>query len=130
MKYKATGIIKEVFSEQQISATFKKREIAIDIAETGDNYPNPVKFEALQDKCQYLDSFKSGDMVQVEFYVSGREWVNPQGETKYFNSLKVAYIQSCGNSEAQESPAAPAFEPPTMPALSESGAIEDSDVPF
>jgi hypothetical protein len=124
-----SGIIKSVGETLQATATFKKRELVLEIVDG--EYANVAVFEATQDRCDDLDAFQVGQLVNVGFYFSGnsKPWNDPKtGKDRYFNSLKIANIKMVGDSQA--APAAPAFEPPPMPALSEGGAIEDSDVPF
>ena len=41
-----------------------------------------------QDKCNLLDGLLIGTPVIVSINLRGREWTNPQGETKYFNSIQ------------------------------------------
>ena len=43
----------------------------------------------VQDRCELLDPFEVGQDVEVFFDLRGREWTNPQGEVKYFNSLQA-----------------------------------------
>jgi hypothetical protein len=43
--------------------------------------------EFTQDRCSLLDSAQEGQNVKISFNLNGREWINPQGEVKYFNSL-------------------------------------------
>ena len=93
----AGGKIIEIFDVQEISATFKKREFVIEYIET--QYPEFIKFEAIQDKCDLLSNFSVGDMVDVDFNLKGRKWTNPQGEVKYFNSLQAWRIKPAGESE-------------------------------
>ncbi len=100
MKYTATGTIKEVFAEFQVSSTFKKREVLIDTSEVGEK-PCLIKFEALQDSVECLNNFKAGDPVEVEFYLNGREWTNPQGEVKHFMSAKLTSIKLQGEAPQQ-----------------------------
>ena len=46
-------------------------------------------FQLTGDRCEELDKFSEGQTVGLEFNLRGREWTNPQGEVKYFNSLDV-----------------------------------------
>jgi len=80
-----TGKIKMIGAEQTVSASFKKRELVVT---TDEQYPQSIMIEFTQDKCAFLDKYAEGDNVTVEINLGGREWVNPQGETKYFNSIK------------------------------------------
>jgi len=57
--------------------------------ETEDQYPQLVMFQATQDKCSLLDSFKVGNKIDVSFNLRGREWTSPAGEVKYFNTLEA-----------------------------------------
>ena len=79
------GKIKVISEVQNISSSFKKREIVIT---TEENYPQHILIEFAQDKCDLLNGYKVGDNVDVSINLRGREWVNPQGETKYFNSIQ------------------------------------------
>lgn len=79
------GIIKVINSEQQVSETFKKRTLVVT---TDEQYPQHIEIEFNQDKCDLLNNLKVGQNVSVSINLQGREWVNPQGETKYFNSIK------------------------------------------
>jgi translation initiation factor IF-3 len=79
-KIKVTGK-EEVFG----SKGFRKRELVIT---TDEQYPQNILIEFIQDKCDLLDSFKVGDSVKVNINLRGREWINPQGEAKYFNSIQ------------------------------------------
>lgn len=79
------GRIKLISQAQTFGSGFQKREIVIT---TEEQYPQHVMFEFTQDKCALLDNFRLGQLVKISFNVRGREWVNPQGETKYFNSLQ------------------------------------------
>jgi hypothetical protein len=44
--------------------------------------------EFTQDKCDLLNNYSVGETVKVCINLRGREWVSPQGETKYFNSVQ------------------------------------------
>jgi hypothetical protein len=79
------GKIKYIGPDQQVSASFTKRELVITTDET---YPQHILTEFTQDKCDLLDPYKVGESVKVHINLRGREWVNPQGETRYFNSIQ------------------------------------------
>ena len=64
---------------------FRKRDLVIT---TDEQYPQDILIEFVQDKTDLLDSFKIGDNVKVGINVRGREWTNPKGEVKYFNSIQ------------------------------------------
>jgi len=81
-----SGTIKVIGEEQQVSATYNKREIVIT---TDEQYPQHILIEFSQGKCKTeLDKMGIGTNVIVSINLRGREWVNPQGETKYFNTIQ------------------------------------------
>lgn len=122
-----TGKVKVVNPEQQVSAAFKKRELVVT---TDEQYPQHILIEFTQDKCDLLSSYKQGEAVKVSINLRGREWVNPQGETKYFNSIKGWRIEKLQS----EAPAAPQMPP--MPAAEAFAPATDfkeeehDDLPF
>ena len=79
------GKIKFIGATQDVSASFKKRELVVT---TEEQFPQHIMVEFPQDKTALLDFYNIGDSVKVSINLCGREWVNPQGETKYFNSIK------------------------------------------
>ncbi len=64
---------------------FRKREVVI---VTDEQYPQFLNIEFTQDKTELLNNFKAGDEVEISINLRGREWISPQGETKYFNSIQ------------------------------------------
>lgn len=109
-----TGKIKMIGKTQQVSASFKKRELVVT---TEEQYPQHILVEFVQDKCDLLDRFTAGQAVKVAINLRGREWVNPQGETKYFNSIqgwKIENLQQEASSAGlPPMPPSDAFEPAT-----------------
>ncbi len=91
---------------------FRKRELVVT---TEEQYPQHILVEFIQDKCDLLDNYSVGQMVRVSINLRGREWVNPQGETKYFNSIQGWRIENletaAENGEAPPVPPMEAFEP-------------------
>lgn len=71
-----------------ISDRFRKREFVVEYAENP-SYPEYLKFEAIQDKCELLDQFEIGQEIEIHFNLKGRRWTDPSGENKYFNSLQA-----------------------------------------
>ena len=96
---------------------FKKREVVI---ETDEQYKQSILIEFVQDKTELLDKFQVGKGVKIGVNLRGREWVNPQGETKYFNSIQGWNINSFVTEDAKVQMHAP---------LKTQGDI-DSDLPF
>lgn len=107
------GRIKMVGETQTFGGNgFRKREIVIT---TEEQYPQHIMVEFVQDKTDLLNSYKEGQQVKVSINLRGREWVNPQGETKYFNSIQgwriEALQQESGDPNLPPVPPMDAFEP-------------------
>lgn len=107
------GRIKMVGETQTFGGNgFRKREIVIT---TDEQYPQHIMVEFVQDKCDLLNSYKEGQEVKISVNLRGREWVNPQGETKYFNSIQGWRIEALqtASTDASLPPVPPmdAFEP-------------------
>jgi hypothetical protein len=90
---------------------FRKREMVIT---TEEQYPQHILVEFVQDKTDLLNNFKVGQNVKVHINLRGREWTNPQGETKYFNSIQGWRIENLEQEASGSMPPVPpadAFEP-------------------
>lgn len=98
-----TGKIKVIGETKTFGANgFRKREFVVT---TEDKYPQHIPIELVQDKVEELDKFSVGDDVEVSVNVQGREWINPEGEAKYFLSLQGWRIKSVGGAfESVEEP--------------------------
>ena len=87
-----TGKIKLIGETKEYGAKgFKKREFVIT---TDEKYPQHLPIELVQDKTDLLNKFSVGQEVTVSINLQGREWTNPQGETKHFLSLQAWRITS------------------------------------
>lgn len=119
------GKIKSISETQTFgSRGFRKREVVIT---TEEQYPQFLNIEFVQDKTDLLNAFKAGESVKVSINLRGREWVNPQGETKYFNSIqgwRIERLQAEGGSSSSVPPA-DQFEP-----ASDFSDEEHDDLPF
>jgi len=91
---------------------FRKREIVVT---TDEQYPQHIMVEFVQDKTDLLNNYKEGQQVKISINLRGREWVNPQGETKYFNSIQGWRIEALqaesGDASLPPVPPMDAFEP-------------------
>jgi single-stranded DNA-binding protein len=128
------GRIKVINPEQQVSATFRKRELVV---VTDEQYPQFISINFVQDKCDLLNAYHPGEEVKVSINLRGREWVNPQGETKYFNDIQGWRVERMA--AHAPAPAAPAYAaqqaaPTSMPGGFEPAARfeqeEQDDLPF
>jgi hypothetical protein len=122
------GRVKLVGAEQQISPTFKKRELVVT---TDEQYPQSIMIEFIQDKSDLLNNVAVGENVKVSINLSGREWVSPQGETKYFNSIKgwrIEKLQSDAPTAQSLPPVMPAAD--SFPPATNFKEEEHDDLPF
>ncbi|WP_036157103.1 DUF3127 domain-containing protein [Maribacter forsetii] len=90
---------------------FRKRELVVT---TDEQYPQHIMIEFVQDKCDLLNNYGVGQDVKVSINLRGREWTNPQGQVKYFNSIQGWRIEGASQGAAAGMPpVAPmeAFEP-------------------
>jgi hypothetical protein len=132
MAFDAVGRLHLAYETKQVSERFTKREFVVELADG--KYPQFVLFQLTGDRCSQLDAHKVGDQVQITFNVRGREWRNPQGEVKYFNSLDVWKIESAdarrgnGNGNGRGRAAEPVYRDDPRP--SDLGVRNDDDIPF
>jgi len=77
---------------------FRKREVVVT---TEEQYPQHIMIEFVQDKTDLLNTFQVGQPVKIGINLRGREWVSPQGETKYFNSIQGWRIDAYTPEEPQ-----------------------------
>lgn len=106
---------------------FRKRELVIT---TEEQYPQHIMIEFVQDKSDLLNNYAVGQDVKVSINLRGREWTNPQGEVKYFNSIQGWRIENLQPAQAEGAsippvPPAEAFAPADN--LNEE---EHDDLPF
>ena len=104
---------------------FRKREVVIT---TQEQYPQHLLIEFVQDRCELLDSFNVGENVKISINLRGREWENPEGDVKYFNSIhgwRIEKADSFGNDSIPSPDEAPGFEVKS----DEDKEVED-DLPF
>jgi len=118
------GRVHEIGAVQQISETFKKRDLIVEYAENP-TYPEYLRFEAMQDKTSLFDGLKVGDEVEVSFNLRGRAWTDKTGKTSYFNSMIVWRINTISNNGGAG--ATPDYAPP-IDLSSKPG--DDDDLPF
>lgn len=126
MSLKTYGTIHKINPTEQVTEKFKKREFVLEISNDG-AYVQKVLFTATRDNVEFLDTFKTGDSVDVEFDVKGREWTSPTGDIKYFNTLELINISLFTNNQAQ--PTANDSSMRTV-VVNESSKDEDDDLPF
>lgn len=118
------GKIKIIGDVQTFGANgFQKRELVVT---TDDQYPQMIMIEFVQDKCNLLNNYSVGQDVKVSINLRGREWINPQGEAKYFNSIQGWRIENLSQETSSTNlPPVDQFEP-----ASNTSNEEPDDLPF
>jgi len=130
VSFQAEGVLKKVFDVEQKSERFQAREFVI---ETEEQYPQFVKFQLVQDKCNLIDEHNEGDRLKVSFDLRGREW-----NGKYFTNLHAWKIETAdgsgsgsasGGGSSQGAPA-PQSAPAATKTATPPQADFDDDIPF
>ena len=120
------GKIKMIDETKEFGSNgFRKREMVIT---TEEQYPQQILIEFVQDKTELLNNFQVGQNVKVSINLRGREWTNPQGEVKYFNSIQGWRVENVDQSISPDMPPMPpedAFEP-----ASDLNEEDHDDLPF
>ena len=116
------GQIKKIFPSEYVGVNgFEKRDLVIT---TEEQYPQTIIIQFTQQRCDLLNNLQVGQNVKVYINIRGREWTNPQGETKYFNTIegwKIEVIQTTNVAnqqpvqQAPQQPVAPAPSPQRAP---------------
>jgi hypothetical protein len=124
-----TGKIKKIDETKSYGASgFRKREVVLT---TDEQYPQMILVEFIQDKCDLLDNFNLEDEVKISINLKGREWINPEGVAKYFNSIqgwRIEKIQVKDANQIAPIEAIDAFE--AADSDSSSFNEEPDDLPF
>ena len=85
---------------------FRKREVVVT---TEEQYPQHI-------------------LVELSINLRGREWVNPQGETKYFNSITGWRIENAEQAVSQDMPPMPPAD--TFEPVNDLNEDDHDDLPF
>lgn len=86
MSYSVKGILKRVGNIETVGTNnFTKRTFVV---ETKEQYPQTLEFQLTKDRVDIVDVYHIGEEMEVHFNLRGRDWTNPQGEIKTFNTLE------------------------------------------
>ena len=124
-----TGQIYDIYPVQQVSDSFRKREVII---VTMGEYPQHVKIEFTQDRCDALNEYQRGQPVTINYDLRGRLYQKKDGTGEgCFTSVQGWRIQPAGQPQqlppgyAAPMPApAPQGPPPGFPAHAQPGAYQ------
>ncbi|MBP8792154.1 MAG: DUF3127 domain-containing protein [Lutibacter sp.] len=121
-----TGKIKKIDETKTVGASgFKIREMVVT---TDEQYPQMLLVQFVQDKCDLLNNYKVGQDVKVAINLRGREWINPQGEAVYFNTIQGWRVEPFNEGAAAGS--VPAMTPDDFKTTTEVDDSEPDDLPF
>ena len=120
------GKVHEIGEVQQVTDSFKKRDVVIAYAENP-QFVEYIKFESHQDRVNIFDNISIGDDVEVSFNMRGRPWTNKEGVTTYFNSLVAWRVTKLAGAPRADPGPGQTDMPPVD--ISSSGA-DDDDLPF
>lgn len=112
-----TGTVHRIYDKQQVSDKFAKRDIIIKTEEG--NYPQFLKIQFTQAKCDLLDHNQPGDIVTISINLRGKEYTNKSGGLDYFNTIEGWKI----NTSVKTTPANQAIQAEVSDHMS-------SDLPF
>jgi len=87
------GNVKVIGAVEQISDKFKKRSLVVTIE---GQYPQHIEVQAVNDRVVMFDNLLPGDAVTCHINLRGREWQDPKGGVKYFNTLECLKLDKVG----------------------------------
>jgi hypothetical protein len=101
MSLEVTGKLVVKYDTQQVSEKFKKREFVIELAEeiNGNIYTNFAKMQLVQNKCDIIDRFNTGDPVKVSFNIKGNKWER-DGKVNYITNLDAWRVEAATGAPA------------------------------
>lgn len=120
MSFEVEGKLHKKFETEKKSDKFQAREFVL-LVEDG-QYPQYVKFQLVQDRCDVIDTFDEGADVKVYFDLRGREW-----QEKYFTNLNAWRVEALGQG-SKPTPTTADF-PSAPPSNGDDGTSFD-DLPF
>ena len=121
MAFQVDGKLHKIFDTEQKSEKFRAREFVIEMDDG--KYPQMIKFQLTQDKCELADDYNEGDDITVHFNLRGREW-----NERFFTNLDAWRIESAGKSQPAAAGAASDGDYPELTATRE--ADFSDDIPF
>ena len=133
MSFAITGKIVEIMGEQQVNPTLRKREFVLEYIDKNPQYPQYIKFELKNRNCDLIDAYQRDEVVQVDFDLRGRRWVNAQGNEGFFNTLEAWRLGRPGMGAAPVQPQVAAAAHTAPPAPRVEGQHLDglhTDLPF
>lgn len=85
MSYILEGVLHKKYETSNHSETFQSRDFVI---KTDGQYPQHIKLQLTQDRCDIIEPFEVGAQLKVSFDLRGREH-----QDKYFTNLNAWKVQ-------------------------------------
>ena len=115
---------------------FLKRDLVLDCSRydefTGKKRENYVSMSFTQKRCEDLNGYQVGELVEVSFILNGRKY-EKDGQTRYITDIIGYKVERKGKGAPQAAPSAPqepsapqAQSPSVQPSISN----EQTDLPF
>lgn len=110
MNFELKGNLHARWDAKEITDKFTTREFAIEMPD--EKYPQVIKFQLINDRCDLIENLKKGEEITVHFDIKGRVH-----DGKVYNNLVCWKIESENKEQAQ-----PTVPPPAQ--------ADDDDLPF
>lgn len=94
--FRIDGKIIEIFDSEQKSEKFRAREFVLEVVDG--KFPQQIKFQLVNDRCDIIDDCELGEEINVSFKLTGRSW-----NSRYFTNLQVINITNISTGETTES---------------------------
>jgi single-stranded DNA-binding protein len=133
MPFTIKGSVVEVSGEIQLTDSFKKRELIVMYADNP-QYPEYIKIEAHNGRCDLVQDLAEGDAVEVDFNLKGKPWTSAAGKKTYFNQYVLYRIKTIsqsyepvnsGGGSVVVDKGVPEYQAPDL-----SASPDDDDLPF
>jgi len=106
MNYDISGKLVVKDDVQNISDSFKKREIVLEIEnERNSDWNDFIKIQFTQDRCDLIDNYDLNEQIKVSFNLRGRKW-EKEGNVMYFTNLEGWRIEKAQANMVQQPVAA------------------------
>jgi hypothetical protein len=112
--------------------TFKNSDFTcVDwVVKTNEEYPQTLQLQSNKEKAENVIKYqKVGDKVDVSINLRGREWTNPQGELKVFNTIEAWKVFKANDTETAIKQATEMIDKVFEPA-GDLNTHDESDLPF
>lgn len=94
------GTIYKVGTVQQVTDKFKKLELIVTTDVTS-QYPQHIKIQFSQDKCNLADGLKSGDECKFELNLRGKLYTDKSGNENVITNLECWRVTKLGSTATQ-----------------------------